>query len=85
MMSRRVICLEHQKIHVQIFQEMFNMYLLCMAELLIRQDTEDTSKVIFLFFNENIGCDPSLEPSQGDGSNDGSQNVFLWSNSENYL
>ena len=30
-------------------------------------------KKIFLFFNENICCDPSLEPSQRVGSNDGSQ------------
>ena len=34
---------------------------------------------VFLFLNENICCDPSLEPSQRDGSNDGSQNMFLWS------
>ena len=33
---------------------------------------EDSSKVIFLFLNENICCDPSLEPSWQDGSNDGS-------------
>ena len=36
---------------------------------------EDYSKTIFL--NENICCDPSLEPSQWDGSNDGSQNMFF--------
>ena len=29
-------------------------------------------------------CDPSLEPSQRDGSNDGSQNLFLWRNVANY-
>ena len=28
--------------------------------------------------NENIYCDPSLDPSQRGGSNDGSQNMFLW-------
>ena len=33
---------------------------------------------IFLFVNENICCDPSLEPSRRDASNDGSQNMFLW-------
>ena len=32
---------------------------------------------IFLFLKENIYCDPSLEPSRRDGSNDGSQNMFL--------
>ena len=31
----------------------------------------------FLFLNENVCCDPSLEPCRQDGSNDGSQNVFL--------
>ena len=34
--------------------------------------------------SENIHCDPSLEPSQRDGSNEGSQYMFLWSNKENY-
>ena len=29
-------------------------------------------RCFFLFFNENIPCDPSLEPSRGDGSNEGS-------------
>ena len=33
-------------------------------------------RYFFLFFNENICCDPSLEPSTRDGSNDGSQNMF---------
>ena len=33
-------------------------------ELQIRGGTEDNSKIIFfLFFNKNIHCDPSLEPS----------------------
>ena len=32
---------------------------------------EDNSKIIFLFLNENICCDPSLEPSLQDGSNEG--------------
>ena len=27
------------------------------------------SKIVFLFLNKNISCDPSLEPSQRDGSN----------------
>ena len=37
---------------------------------------EDNSKIFFLFINENICCDPSLEPSRRDGSNDGSQDMF---------
>ena len=32
-------------------------------------------RYFFLFLNENICCDPSLEPSRRDGSNDGSQNM----------
>ena len=44
----------------------------------------DMSKIIFLFINENICCDPSLEPSQRDGSNDVSQHMFKRRNMENY-
>ena len=32
---------------------------------------EDNSKIIFIFLNKNIRCDPSLELSQRDGSYDG--------------
>ena len=46
------------------------------SELQIRQGNEDNSNIVFLFLNQNICCDPSLEPSQRDGSNDGSQNMF---------
>ena len=46
------------------------------TELQIRGGIEDNSKTIFLFLNKNIHCDPSLEPSRQDGSNDGSQNKF---------
>ena len=35
-----------------------------LAELQIRWSTEENSKIIFLFLNENICCDPSLEPSR---------------------
>ena len=41
------------------------------TELQIKGGTEDNSKIIFLFLNENICCDPSLEPSRQEGSNDG--------------
>ena len=34
-------------------------------------------RLFFLFLNENICCDPSLEPSHRDGSNEGSQSMFL--------
>ena len=44
--------------------------------LQINGGIEDNSKINFLFFNENICCDPSLEPSRRDGSNDGSQNML---------
>ena len=43
-----------------------------------------TQRYFFLFLNENICCDPSLEPSRRDGSNDGSQDMFLWRNIANY-
>ena len=55
-----------------------------MAELQLKGGIEDNnSKIIFLFLNETICCDPSLEMSQGDGSNDGSQHKFQKSNREN--
>ena len=46
------------------------------SDLQIRGGIEDNSKILFLFLNENIRCDPSLEPSQRDGSNDGLQHKF---------
>ena len=46
------------------------------SELLICRGIEDISKILFLFLNENICCDLSLEPSRCDGSNGGSQNIF---------
>ena len=36
------------------------------------------------FFIENICCDLSLELSHRDGSNEGSQNMFIWRNMKNY-
>ena len=60
------------------------------AELQIREGIENNLKIIifFLFLNENTFCDPSLELSRRDGSNDVSQNMFLWrnmDNTDNYL
>ena len=52
----------------------------------VRGGSEDTynSKIIFLFLNENLCCDPSLELSQWDGSTERSQNVFVWRNMAHY-
>ena len=58
-------------------------YLELQSELQIRGSIED-NLIIFLFLNKNISCDPSLEPSQRDGSNVGSQNMFLWRIIANY-
>ena len=44
----------------------------CISGLQIRVDIEDNSKMIFLISQQNIFCDPSLEPSPQEGSNDGS-------------
>ena len=59
------------------------LYICDIAELQIRRGTEDNSKMIFIFLSKNIHCDPSnmfcdpsSEPSQRDGSNEGSQNMF---------
>ena len=41
-----------------------------------RSSNRDNLLKIYLFFNKNIHCDPSLEPSQQDGSNEGSQCMF---------
>ena len=47
-----------------------------LPELQVRGVIEANSKIIFLFLNESICCDPSLELSQRDSYNDGSQNMF---------
>ena len=50
---------------------------LCLRpELHIRRNNMDNSEIIFLYTNDNIGCDPSLEPSRRDGSNEGSKCMF---------
>ena len=54
------------------------------SELQIRGDIEDNSKIFFLFLNENICCDPSLESTHQGGSNHGSQNMILCRNMANY-
>ena len=47
-----------------------------LLEFQIRGGIEDNSKIFFLFLNENICCDHSLEPSRRVGSNDGSKHMF---------
>ena len=55
------------------------------SKLQIRGVIEDNSNTcIFLFLIKNICCDPSLELSHQDSSNDGSQHMFERSNIENY-
>ena len=53
--------------------------------LQIRRGNRDNFKIISLMrLNKNIFCDPSLEPSCRDGSNEGSQHMFLLKNKKNY-
>ena len=44
----------------------------------------EIKRYLFLFVNKNICCDPPLEPSRWDGSNERSQNMFLRRNIENF-
>ena len=53
------------------------------TELQIRGDSKDNSKIIF-FISQLKCCDPSLEPSQRDSSNDGSHHMFCRSYIANY-
>ena len=41
--------------------------------------------LLFIFPNENIYCDPSLEPSHRDSSNEGSQHVFIEKSRKNFF
>ena len=54
-------------------------------ELQIRGAIEVNLGIIFLIFHKNIHCDPSLEPSCRDGSNEASHCMFLLKNKKNYL
>ena len=47
------------------------------TELQIRGGIEIFQRLFFLFLNKNLCCDPSVELSRRDGSNDGSQHT-LW-------
>ena len=55
----------------------------CIFEALDRTIV-DNSRIIFLFLNKTICCDPLFKPSQRDGSDDGSQYMFLCRNNQNY-
>ena len=51
------------------------------AVLHIRRGIRDN----FPYYSFKTCCDPSLEPSHRDGSNEGSQHIFLLRNKKNYL
>ena len=53
--------------------------------LQIRNGNWDSLVIISLISPQNKFCDPSLEPSCQDGSNEGSQHMFSLINMENYL
>ena len=42
-------------------------------------------KIFNIFFHKNLFCDPSLEPSHQDDSNEESQCMFSLRNKRNYL
>ena len=60
------------------------MFLVKKSELQIKEDIEDNSKIVFLISQRNVCCVPSLEPSQRDSYNDGSENILLRRNMANY-
>ena len=51
--------------------------------IILERLSQDNFKIILRYL-KNILCDPSLEPSQRDGSNDGSQCTISWRINENY-
>ena len=55
------------------------------SELQIRRSNRYNLEIIFHISPKNIFCDPSLEPSRRDGSNEGSQHMFSLRNKKNYL
>ena len=63
-------------------QQQQNIYL---PELQIRRSNIYNLEIIFHISPINIFCDPSLEPSRRDGSNEGSQHMFSLGNKKNYL
>ena len=55
------------------------------GQIQIRRDNRDNFGDNFNISHKNIFCDPSLEPSLRDGSNEGSQHMFLWRDKKNCL
>ena len=55
------------------------------AVLQIRMGIRDTLGIFIHIFSLKHICDPSLEPSHHDGSNDGSQYMFSLRNKKNDL
>ena len=53
--------------------------------LQLRRGKRDNFGIIFRIPPINIYCDPSLEPSYRDSSNEGSQHMFSLKNKKNYL
>ena len=53
--------------------------------LQIRRSKRDNLRFIFHITPLNICCDPSLESSLQDGSNEGSQHIVSFRNKKNYL
>ena len=47
------------------------------AVLQIRKGNGGNLEIIYHIFSLKIFCDPSIEPSRRDGSNEGSQNMFV--------
>ena len=63
------------------------MYLLEIDEsaAVLRMGNRDTFGIIIHIFSRKHICDPSLEPSRRDGSNEGSQYMFSLRNKKNHL
>ena len=55
------------------------------AILQIRMGNRDNSGIFIHIFHTKHICDPSLEPSRRDGSNEGSQHMFILRNKKNRL
>ena len=58
---------------------------LAFTVLQIRRGNRDNLGIISHIFHKNILCDPSLEPSHRDGSNEGSQYMFSLRNKKTFL
>ena len=56
------------------------------AVLQIRKGNRDNFGIfIHIFHKKNHICDPSLEQSRREGSNEGSQHMFILRNKKNHL